>query len=83
MGAETWKEIAEDDVFYLFWSAAAKASPWVEKEWRCALERRGENFIDPVPLVSPDIVRPPEELAGKHSTTGFSLIRRGTGPVPT
>jgi len=78
-----WKEIAEDDVFYLFWSAAAKASPWVEKEWRCALERRGENFIDPVPLVSPDIVRPPEELAGKHFNDWILAYRRGTGPVPT
>ncbi len=61
-----WQVIPESDVFYLFWSAAAKASPWVEKEWRCALNSRGEEFIDPVPLVSPEEVRPPDELSKKH-----------------
>ncbi len=58
--------IPEHDVFYLFWSAAAKESSYVEKEWRWALGCRGEDFIDPVPLVSPKEVRPPEELAMKH-----------------
>jgi hypothetical protein len=34
----------------------------VEREWRCALERRGIEFIDPVPLADPDEVPPPAEL---------------------
>jgi hypothetical protein len=63
---ELWRVIPQSDVFYLFWSAAAKASQWVEKEWRCALDRRGQDFIDPVPLVSPEVVPPPRELAEKH-----------------
>jgi len=54
------------DVFYLFWSANAKRSKWVEEEWRCALDKRGLDFIDPVPLVSPEDVPPPPELAAKH-----------------
>lgn len=72
-----WQVIPESDVFYLFWSAAAKASPWVEKEWRCALGRRGEDFIDPVPLVSPEEVRPPEELSKKHFNDWILAFRRG------
>jgi hypothetical protein len=63
---ELWKAIPASDVFYLFWSAHAKRSRWVEKEWRCALQTRGLSFIDPVPLVSPDKVPPPPELSDRH-----------------
>ncbi len=58
--------IPSNDIFYLFWSENARRSRWVEKEWRCALETRGLDFIDPVPLVSPERVPPPPELASKH-----------------
>lgn len=61
-----WQEIPSRDIFYLFWSEGARRSDWVEKEWRCALQRRGLDFIDPVPLVSPEEVPPPPELASKH-----------------
>jgi hypothetical protein len=61
-----WKVIPRHDVFYLFWSDNAKKSELVEKEWRCALKTRGLDFIDPVPLVPPDEVPPPPELASKH-----------------
>jgi hypothetical protein len=61
-----WKEIPSKDIFYLFWSEGASQSSWVEKEWRCALKARGLDFIDPVPLVSPQTVPPPPELASKH-----------------
>lgn len=77
-----WQVIPENDVFYLFWSAAAKASPWVEKEWRCALNSRGEEFIDPVPLVSPDDVPPPDELSKKHFNDWILAYRRGR-PKPS
>lgn len=72
-----WREIPASDVFYLFWSAAAKASPWVEKEWRCALSTKGEDFIDPVPLVSPDLVPPPDELGRKHFNDWILAYKRG------
>jgi hypothetical protein len=72
-----WQLIPESDVFYLFWSAAAKASPWVEREWRCALRTRGEEFIVPVPLVSPEEVRPPNELSKKHFSDWILAYRRG------
>ncbi len=57
------QQIDSRDVFYLFWSQAARVSSWVEKEWRFALGRRGIDFIDPVPLVNPSRVPPPRELA--------------------
>lgn len=61
-----WEVIPTCDVFYLFWSRNASTSPWVEKEWRCALDTKGLDFIDPVPLVSPEEIPPPLELASKH-----------------
>jgi Protein kinase domain/TIR domain len=63
---ELWEVIPRNDVFYLFWSANARKSEWVEKEWRCALKTRGLDFIDPVPLEPPHKVPPPPELAEKH-----------------
>jgi hypothetical protein len=65
-GKELWKVIPKQDVFYLFWSRSAARSEWVEKEWRCALKTRGLDFIDPVPLESPEEAPPPPELASKH-----------------
>ena len=50
------------DIFYLFWSTAAKKSEWVKKEWEYALNKRGIDFINPIPLEPPDIVPPPPEL---------------------
>jgi hypothetical protein len=58
--------IPSSDIFYLFWSRHALASKYVEQEWRCALERKGLDFIDPVPLDPPEFAPPPLELAAKH-----------------
>ncbi len=63
---ELWRQISSRDVFFLFWSSNAMKSKWVEKEWRFALEKRGLDFIDPVPLEPPDQAPPPPELASKH-----------------
>ena len=54
------------DVFYLFWSRRAIASDWVRREWRWALKSKGLDFIDPVPLESPEDAPPPDELAAKY-----------------
>jgi hypothetical protein len=59
-------EIPTHDTFFLFWSRHAMQSTWVEKEWRCAYEKRGLDFIDPIPLEPPSKAPPPAELAGKH-----------------
>lgn len=59
-------EIARRDIFYLFWSIAASRSKWVKTEWNTALEIRGIEFIDPVPLDPPDLAPPPKKLAQLH-----------------
>jgi hypothetical protein len=71
-------EVTGRDVFYLFWSLNAKNSTWVEKEWRTALEVRGIDYIDPVPLVPPDEAPPPPELATHLHFNDWTLAyRRG------
>ncbi len=61
-----WREIQKRDVLYLCWSKFAKESEWVEKEWRYALENKGIECIEPVPLVAPSECPPPIELNSKH-----------------
>jgi len=63
---QTSLQILSRDVFYLFWSRSAAASKMVEREWRLALENRGLEYIDPVPIESPDIAPPPIELSNLH-----------------
>jgi hypothetical protein len=60
---ELWNQVPSHDVFYLFWSAEAKRSKRVEEEWRCALQARGRNFIEPVQLVPSDSAPLPAELS--------------------
>ena len=71
--ARLLEEIAARDVFFLFWSKAASASQWVDKEWRFALEKRGLDFIDPIPLVAPEQVPPPRELADNLHFSDWTL----------
>jgi cell division protein FtsZ len=68
---DNWKKKLREfielcDIFYLFWSKNAKESFWVNKEWRCAYNLKGVDFIDPVPLEPPTEIDPPKELAEKH-----------------
>ncbi|MGE5422007.1 MAG: toll/interleukin-1 receptor domain-containing protein, partial [Ignavibacteriales bacterium] len=75
---ELWRVIEGSDVFYLFWSKNASQSEWVEKEWRYALTTRGLDFIDPVPLASPQIAPPPKELEKLHFNDWvLSFINKG------
>lgn len=60
------KEVKNHDTLYLFWSEYAKASEWVEKEWKCALETHGVDSIVPVPLDHPDDCPPPDRLNQMH-----------------
>lgn len=63
---ELYSHIRSRDIFYLFWSNAARESEWVSREWHYALEKKGLDFIHPIPLAPPDQVPPPEELQSKH-----------------
>jgi hypothetical protein len=69
--AQLYRYIDESDVFYLFWSSAAKNSEWVEKEVRHALRRQAGKHdappeIVPVIIEGPPLVPPPPYLAALH-----------------
>lgn len=59
-------EISRRDLLYLCWSRNAKKSEWVDREWRYALDKKGIDCIEPVPLDSPELCPPPKELSSKH-----------------
>ncbi len=68
--------IERADVFQLFWSWNALASPFVQKEWEFALRLQRANFIRPVYWEEPLPERgnlPPETLRRLH----FHRLRRG------
>lgn len=60
------EEIERRDVLFLCWSHFACESKWVNYEWRYAFEKKGIDGIEPVPIESPDVCPPPEELRKKH-----------------
>nr|WP_315860637.1 toll/interleukin-1 receptor domain-containing protein [Rhodopirellula sp. SM50] len=73
-----YKAIDDSDVLLLFWSRAARASSWVEKEWRYGLETNGDGFIVPVAIEGPPIPEPPSELQQLH----FGGTGIGYPPMP-
>jgi hypothetical protein len=71
-----YRYIDESDVFYLFWSSAAKRSKWVRKEVQYALRRQSESpapppEIVPVIIEGPPPVAPPRYLAALHFNDKF------------
>jgi hypothetical protein len=75
-GEELLHHVPVKDLFCLFWSEPASRSPWVDREWRCALAERGIDYIHPVPLADPRLVAPPPELEGKHFGGTTFLIQQ-------
>lgn len=66
--SDRWRERIEREVgrrerLYLFWSAAAAESPWVDFEWRLMMRRRGLGAVDAVLLDPPRVAPLPPELA--------------------
>lgn len=61
-----YREIKNRALFYLFWSRNAAVSKWVHKELTFALKYKKKEYIEPVPLESPDLCPPPEELKSRH-----------------
>jgi len=61
-----YREIENRDVLFLCWSHFAKESKWVEMEWRYALENKGADCIEPIPIEPPSVCPPPKELEQKH-----------------
>lgn len=72
-----YKEIDSRDILFLCWSHNARNSPWVEREWRYALQTKGVDAIEPIPLEQPDLCPPPQELSSKHfNDTLLYIINR-------
>ena len=61
-----YEEIRRRDVLYLCWSHYARQSEWVDREWRYALEQKGEEGIQPVAMETPDKCPHPGELGHLH-----------------
>lgn len=61
-----WHEIDRRDILFLCWSRYARASKWVDAEWRYALKQKGADYIEPVPIDPPGSCPPPDELSRKH-----------------
>ena len=66
-----WQEVLKSemdrrDMLYLCWSTGAMSSEWVNFEWRYMYDRRGIDYIDPIPLESPKECPPPQELEQLH-----------------
>ena len=61
-----YHEIDQRDILFLCWSHFARDSKWVDAEWHYALEQKGVECIEPIPIESPDDCPPPTELNHKH-----------------
>jgi len=62
------KQIRASDIFYLFWSRAARRSKYVTREWHAALDLihvKGETFLRPMFWESPMPIAP-SKLAPFH-----------------
>lgn len=75
---ELMKEIDNCDTLFLCWSPFAKESEWVDKEWRYALETKGDDSIEPMSVVPPEKCPPPPELQHKHFNNRLLYIIEAT-----
>lgn len=76
-------EIACRDVLFLCWSRSARDSQWVNMEWRYALQLKGEEAIEPIPIDPPDVCPPPVELLRKHFNDRMLYIIKATDLADT
>ena len=82
---EVYRFIDRADLFQLFWSWNALASPFVRKEWEFALSLQRENFVRPVYWEDPLPSRgdlPPASLRRLHFHR-LDLPTTGSVPLPS
>lgn len=77
-----WSEIERRDTLFLCWSHYAQKSKWVDAEWRYAYKHKGVECIEPIPLESPAICPPPEELMDKHFNDKLLYIIQASANKP-
>lgn len=68
------REVERRDILFLCWSKHASTSPWVDMEWRYALQNKGIECIEPIPIDPPDVCPPPQELQSKHFNDSLLYI---------
>lgn len=68
-------QIESSDVFMLFWSRNAAASPWVRWEYDTARQAKGLAAVIPMPLEDPKIAPPPPEFDDAHMRDRFMVAR--------
>ena len=83
---EPWRQelervIPEQDAFFLFWSANAMKSKWVDWEWRHASAKKGIDAIRPFPLDDPAVAPPPPELQHLHFRDRYMMAREALARV--
>lgn len=83
---EPWRQelervIPEQDTFFLFWSANAMKSKWVDWEWRHASAKKGIDAIRPFPLDDPAVAPPPPELQHLHFRDRYMMAREALARV--
>ena len=76
---DDWEEklytaISTSDILFLFWSKPAADSTWVQREWRYGYQKKGLPFISPVPLESPELVKPPPELSSLNFNDKYLMF---------
>lgn len=71
------EQIRRRDVFLLFWSRHAAASPWVGWELDTARQAKPPQAIVPMPLEDPAIAPPPPGLETLHLRDRFLLADYG------
>jgi len=69
------KRITNSDVFLLFWSRSAAASPWCQWELDTARTAKGLQAVIPMPLEDPKIAPPPPEFTEVHMRDRFMVAR--------
>ena len=74
-------EISNRDILFLCWSKFARDSKWVDMEWRYALESKGEDCIEPIPIDSPEVCPPPVEIKKKHFNDRMLYIIKATAQI--
>lgn len=66
-------QIAARDVFLLFWSPRAAASPWVRWEFETAVAQKQAEAILPMPIEDPAVAPLPPELSQRHLRDRYLL----------
>ncbi len=78
-GERWWRrlvsEIDDRELFLLFWSDHAAASPNVEREWRHAFTRKAREAIEIHPLAPWPKLSVPPEFAEVHVASRYQVLR--------